>query len=417
MVLEEGDIAKDERRYLQDNFHGLRKLTAKDRRYLELDFRRALWQTLQIEACFSLCLASCLLTDAALGMLLAFGCFVIIAVRLSIVVLLGWSVMVGKLSKRMYERSLRYWAWWPGLMLPLCCLGALCGGLLGHYLWRSNLHDYYLLERLQVYRGVDPSSVPGEQIQDAGIVSFSALSSIDRSRGGCLVNDGHTYCVAPIVHGGAVLRDLAASPQFGSYDYFAVGVDCCNCPNQDFRCGEYFDPLAHGGIRSLDYKSRPFYQLAVDDWIAIYGKAANHPLFFEWTAEPEYHWQASWYAAARYIVLGVIAPIPISFILLCLLGKVLQYMESRAIVSRMDTPPPPLGLEKAWEWLLPDMRQQYLDEQKALLGLRTTPMPWYAASLTRGQGSAGGAPQQPVLGARLFPDGTGQAPGGPVSVY
>ena len=177
-----------------------------------------------------------------------------------------------------------------------------------------------------------------------------------------------------------------------------MGVDCCSCPNQDFRCGEYYNPLAHGGIRSLDYQSRPFYRLAVDSWVAIFGKAANHPLFFEWQAQPEYHWEASWYAVMRYIMLGVIAPIPISFIIVASLGKVLQIMEARAIVSRMETPAPPLGLEKAWEWLLPEMRQQYLDEQRELMGVRAGPMPWYAAGLMRGQGNAGGAPQQPEIG-------------------
>jgi len=112
-----------------------------------------------------------------------------------------------------------------------------------------------------MYKDVNPSNIPGVRVQDAGLIEFSSFVEPDRGKGGCFMSKGDTYCLAPIVEGGEVLYGLQGTPRTGSYDYFAVGINCCTCPNRDFQCGDFRNPLANGGIRSLDTKSRPFYKL------------------------------------------------------------------------------------------------------------------------------------------------------------
>merc|ERR1719502_2180472 len=62
------------------------------------------------------------------------------------------------------------------------------------------------------------------------------------------------YCVAPIVKGNA---------QLTSYDFWAVGVNCCSGAQSDFRCGEYTNPHSKSGLRLMKDDQRPFYRLAV----------------------------------------------------------------------------------------------------------------------------------------------------------
>ena len=72
--------------------------------------------------------------------------------------------------------------------------------------------------------------VPGSQIQDAGAVDFVSTAGVDSEHGGCFMNAGTTYCVAPIVTNGTIHHSIGGAPRYGSFDYFAVGVDCCSCP-------------------------------------------------------------------------------------------------------------------------------------------------------------------------------------------
>ena len=83
------------------------------------------------------------------------------------------------------------------------------------------------LGQTQAYHGIDPSVVPGSQIQDSGAVDFVS-AGVDSEHGGCFMNAGTTYCVAPIVANGTIHHSVGGAPRYGSFDYFAVGVDCCS---------------------------------------------------------------------------------------------------------------------------------------------------------------------------------------------
>lgn len=96
----------------------------------------------------------------------------------------------------------------------------------------------------------------GQNLMDAGTVYFAEGSSIDVGKGWHFMSDQawhgvHNYCVAPIVKGGA--------PMTGTYDFWAIGKDCCASSSSDFRCGEFDNGMARSGLRLLDDISRPFY--------------------------------------------------------------------------------------------------------------------------------------------------------------
>lgn len=382
MVLEVGDLRRDDTEILKINNHSLRVLIPKGEgavlslRHLVQAARCAA----EVESVFLLSLAASSLSHWPLALLCGAVAASFFLFRAASVVVLVASIYIGKLHKRNHRKMILYWSWWHVWTFLFCLTAAVLGVCLGYDLWIHNFKPYYELAVLQQYRNLDPAIVPGARVQDAGIVEFVPTASIDRARGGCFKNFGHTYCIAPIVHGGHVLEGLGDAPRFGSYDYFAVGVDCCSCPNQDFRCGDWENPLAQGGIRSMDFRSRPFYRLAVDDWTAAYWKRSEHPVFFEFVEKPISRWKGLWRTAAHVIVLAVCVPFPLALALALLLARLLEALAATDLASPLGTPAPPAGLERAWQYTLPDMLHHHLEEQKQLVrSPRGTPAPWYAA--------------------------------------
>ncbi|CAJ1398901.1 unnamed protein product [Effrenium voratum] len=135
---------------------------------------------------------------------------------------------------------------------------------------------YYDLGNLNNYTMVYPNRMLGQQLLDAGIVQFAPGSQLDIQKSMGFKN-GQMYCVAPIVFG-------SAAPM--SYDFWAVGTDCCSGSQADFSCRNYNNPQASGGIRLMYSQDRAFYRLAVQQAEATYNIKASHPLFFRWEVEP-----------------------------------------------------------------------------------------------------------------------------------
>lgn len=186
------------------------------------------------------------------------------------------------------------------------------------------------------------------------------------------MNKGDTYCIAPIVNGGEVKYGLAGMPASGSFDYFAVGINCCTCPNRDFKCGEWQNPLASGGIRSLDFKARPYYQLALDDWQASYGKTSKNPMFFEWTQAPEFAWKGMWNRTLYVGWLAVAAAVSVGLLVGFILDKVLQMLWYRDIISPRACFAPAPFCYKITEALLPKMYYRYQQEQADIAAMPVT---------------------------------------------
>jgi len=159
-------------------------------------------------------------------------------------------------------------------------LAVVTGPLCGHWIFSSLMQHYYRVGDLKVLSGVDVSNAQGDSMLDAGIVEFAKGNYLDEMRAWHFKHHV-TYCVAPVV------TNRTQGPVSGSYDFWAVGRDCCSLTSSDFRCGAWGHPHADRAIRVLADEDVPFYRLAVQQAETLYGVVAANPVFFKWSNDPE----------------------------------------------------------------------------------------------------------------------------------
>jgi hypothetical protein len=178
---------------------------------------------------------------------------------------------------------------------------AVVGGEANYY---TNMQPFYDILNLNTYSSVDPSQVRGQQLMDAGRVTFSEGTRLDLRKSMGFRNSDR-YCVAPITMSRANESSPSLEP-LATYDFWAVGINCCSGNKADFHCGEFSNPNAHGGLRFLhDEEARPFFRLAVQQAEAAHGIKATHPLFFTWMQDPNAEVNAFREDGLRYAVMGV----------------------------------------------------------------------------------------------------------------
>jgi len=190
-----------------------------------------------------------------------------IACAVNIFVIGGLAVWANKWHEPMWFK----YAW---LSTAIAIIG---GVMFGYYNYYYVMFNYYAMQDLKTYPGVDVGLERGQNLMDAGRVYFAHGNHVDPNKAWHFKH-GTTYCVAPIVGGGL--------PNTGSYDFWAVGKDCCSISASDFRCGDFTVPNARSGLRVLSMEERPYYRLAVQQAETAYGILASHPIFFEWTVDP-----------------------------------------------------------------------------------------------------------------------------------
>lgn len=175
----------------------------------------------------------------------------------------------------------------------LCCalgVAVVAGPLCGDHIFRSLTQHYYRVGDLKTLHGVDVAVDKGDAMLDAGIVDFAQGNYLDGMRAWHFKHHS-AYCVAPVV------TNRTAGPVSGSYDFWAVGKDCCSLTSSDFRCGAWGHPHADRAIRVLADQDMAFYRLAVQQAETLYGLVAANPVFFKWSDDPEAE-VASWFAQA-----------------------------------------------------------------------------------------------------------------------
>jgi len=146
---------------------------------------------------------------------------------------------------------------------------------------------FYEIEDLKVIHQLHVGSEQGQNFMDAGIVYFAHGSELDRRKSWHFKHHA-LYCVTPIVDSSPQFATATgeASGSTPSYDFWAVGTDCCSPSSADFRCGNWGSAKARSAIRVLDDSAIPFYRLAVQQAETLYGVIATHPIFFEWAEDP-----------------------------------------------------------------------------------------------------------------------------------
>jgi hypothetical protein len=170
---------------------------------------------------------------------------------------------------------------WIVFLSITTAIGVVVAVMLGNQLFECYMQKYYDYLNLNDYQGVDVSRMRGQQLMDGARMNFVNGTTVD-ARKAIGFQNLHTYCVAPLTIGSksGVLSELS------SYDFWAIGLDCCSGDSTDFHCGDVQNPNARGGLRLLEEGDRAYYRLAVQQAEAMYHIKADHPLFLYWTEDP-----------------------------------------------------------------------------------------------------------------------------------
>lgn len=177
-------------------------------------------------------------------------------------------------------------ATWPLVTFWSLLIAWLLGMAVGESIFQSCMRPYYDTSSLNMYAGVDLSKTNGAQLQDAGIVMFAAGTRLDRSRSAFFreSSSGDVFCAAPIV---PMPANGTTPLQLASFDFWAVGVNCCAEADESFDCGEYNNPYARAGLRVLPADGHEsLYKTAIQSAEAKYGIRAGSPLLFRWRQDP-----------------------------------------------------------------------------------------------------------------------------------
>merc|ERR1719486_1405096 len=170
------------------------------------------------------------------------------------------------------------------------------GALLGDANYHFYMHTFYDIENLNTYPSVNPTVERGQQLMDSGRVYFSPGTRLDISKSSAFKNTD-IYCVTPIVVG---------KDKLPSYDFWAVGLNCCSGKANDFHCGEYNNEYARAGLRQMRDDQRPFFRLAVQQAEAAYNVKAAHPLFYFWLQDPIAEMNSYQEEGFKWYLLGIL---------------------------------------------------------------------------------------------------------------
>ncbi|CAE8634622.1 unnamed protein product [Polarella glacialis] len=201
-------------------------------------------------------------------------CYLILAACLVAVMCVAFTAL-GNRTRLFSSASEREPSWL--IFIAACLFFALISGFtFGQENYTAYSERFYNLQNLNNYTNVYPNLMLGQQLIDAGVVQFAEGTRLEVGKSMGFKNS-KVFCVAPIVFGDKTPL---------SYDFWAVGEDCCSGSQADYHCGAYNNPLADGAIRLMASEDRSFYRLAVQQAEATYNIKAAHPLFFTWSVQP-----------------------------------------------------------------------------------------------------------------------------------
>jgi len=200
---------------------------------------------------------------------------------------LAWGAVFAMLLFWMMSASWAAWArkfepdpTWFTFLSIMVFLGIVLGVVTGKTIFDKYSQPYFSVAELKAAKGVDVGTTSGSSVLDTGIFYFAAGNHYDDKKSWHF-KQGSTYCVAPIV------SDNGAAPLGLSYDFWAVGKDCCGMSGSDFRCGSWGSRAASSGLRITQDDDLAMYLLAVQQAESLYGIRAPNPMFLQWSSNAE----------------------------------------------------------------------------------------------------------------------------------
>lgn len=178
--------------------------------------------------------------------------------------------------RRWYELTRYHEPSWLSFLAMSMLVAFIFGVIFGDLNFQVFMQAAADLSQLNTYHNVSTAILKGQQLMDAGMVTFMPGTKLDVSKS-MGFKSGRMYCAAPIVSPNNVTQ---------TYDFWAVGTDCCTAGHPDFHCRNFNNLQADGGVRLMNEQERPFFRLAVQQAEATYNITAAHPLFFEWAVQP-----------------------------------------------------------------------------------------------------------------------------------
>lgn len=170
---------------------------------------------------------------------------------------------------------------WSMVLAGSVLMAFFLGLLAGDWNYMEHMSKFYDVLNLNTYENINPASTVGHQLMDGGRITFVEGSHLDVNKAIGFKNLA-VYCVAPIVN------SAADAPSTGSFDFWAVGKDCCTGEIGDFgSCGATDDPNVHAALRLMDDELRPYFRLAVQQAEATFNIKATHPMFYTWLSSPD----------------------------------------------------------------------------------------------------------------------------------
>jgi len=165
--------------------------------------------------------------------------------------------------------------------------------------FEANMQPFYDTNNLNVYQSVNPAMARGSSMMDAGRILFTPDSHLDLAKAMGFQNVDK-FCVAPVSAGP---RGPNAT-KLETYDFWAVGLNCCSGFPAEFRCGDYWNPKATSGLRLMREEERAYYRLAVQQAEAAYNIRAKHPVFLYWLQDANAELFAYEAEGFKYFLMG-----------------------------------------------------------------------------------------------------------------
>lgn len=166
------------------------------------------------------------------------------------------------------------------LIIGSCCfLAWVAGYVWGDYNYQTLMRPYYDITQLNTYQRIDPNTMSGSQFMDAGMLQFVGGSRYETKYSMSFKN-GDTYCVAPIAK-----ENATGQVSVDSFDFWAVGINCCSGHAVNFQCGLYSQSSAWG-LRVMEDSHRNMYEVAIKQAEASFSISASHPILVYMVADP-----------------------------------------------------------------------------------------------------------------------------------